>query len=80
MITYIEIFLFCSLFFPRIVLFIAWMTGSIPSNNVPLFFDLFGAIIIPRFLIMYYIIHAELGAGWLIAHIIALIIQLIIDE
>lgn len=69
-----ELLLFFSLFFPRISLFIAWMTGSIPCNNVPFFFDLIGAIVFPRLLIIYYIWYAELGTGWMVAHIVALIL------
>lgn len=80
MITYIEIFLLISLLFPRITLFIAWISGTIPLNNVHLFFDLLGALIFPRLLIIYYIVYAELGIGWLIAHIIALIIKIIINS
>lgn len=80
MITYIEIFLLISLFFPTITLIVAWMSNSIPLNNVPFFFDFIGAIIFPRLLIIYYIIYAELGFGWFIAHIIALIIKIIIDS
>jgi len=79
MITYIEVFLLISLFFPRITLFLFWMFSSVPNNNVPFFFDFIFAIIFPRLLIMYYIVYAELGTGWLIAHIIALIISKVID-
>jgi len=73
-------FLFFSLFFPRISLLIAYLAGGIPFNNVPLFFDVLGALIFPRLLIMYYIVYADLGTGWLIAHIIALIIRIIIKS
>jgi hypothetical protein len=74
-----ELLLFFSLFFPRISLFIAWIYSGIPFNNVPLFFDALGTIIFPRLLIMYYIIYADLGTGWLIAHIIALIIKALMN-
>ena len=70
-----EWLLFFSLFFPRISLFFAWMVGGIPYNNVPLFFDVVSAIVFPRMLIIYYIWYAELGTGWMIAHIIALIVS-----
>lgn len=71
--------LLVSLVFPRISLFIAYLAGGIPVNNVPLFFDVLGGLIFPRLLIMYYIVYAELGIGWLIAHIIALIIKMVIN-
>lgn len=74
------VLLFFSLFFPRLSLFIAWLAGGIPPNNVPLFFDVLGTLMFPRLLIMYYIIYADLGVGWLIAHIIALIIKLFINS
>jgi hypothetical protein len=80
MITYIEIFLLISLFFPTITLIVAWMNNFIPFNNVPFFFDFIGTLIFPRLLIIYYIVYAELGTGWLIAHIIALIIKIIINS
>jgi hypothetical protein len=71
--------LFFSLFFPRITLLLAYIAGGIPVNNVPLFFDVLGALVFPRILIMYYIVYADLGTGWLIAHIIALIIKMVIN-
>lgn len=71
MITFL---LFVGLFFPRIALTIAYLGGGVPTNNVPLFFDFIGTLIIPRILIMYYIWYAELGGGWMFLHIFALII------
>jgi len=73
-------FLLISLFFPRLCLFIAYVNSSIPKNDIPLFFDFLGSLIFPRLLIMYYIWYAELGTGWIIAHIIALIISKIINS
>ncbi len=72
------IFLFISLFVPRLGLFAAWLFGGIPFNNVPFIFDLLGALIFPRILIIYYIWYAELGTGWMVAHVIALIIALVV--
>ncbi len=72
--------LFFSLFFPRLSLFIAWLAGGIPVNNVPFFFDALSTLMFPRLLIMYYIVYADLGTGWLVAHIIALIIKLFINS
>ena len=48
-------FLVLGLIFPRITLFIAWMGGSIPANNIPFIGDLFMAIFVPRVLIIIYI-------------------------
>jgi len=73
-------FLLISLFFPRLCLLVAYINSSIPKNDVPFIFDLLGSFLFPRMLIMYYIWYAELGTGWLIAHIIALIIKIIINS
>jgi hypothetical protein len=73
------LFLFFSLLFPRLSLFVAWLSGGIPPNNVPLFFDGLGALVFPRMLIMYYIVYADLGTGWLIAHIIAFIVRVYLE-
>lgn len=75
-----EWLLFFSLFFPRLSLFFAWVNNSIPFNNVPFFFDLIGAIVFPRLLIIYYIWYAELGTGWMVAHIVALILAKIFQS
>lgn len=71
--------LLLGLFFPSIALLFTWIFGEIPTNNIPLFFDVLGAIISPRLLIIYYIVYADLGTVWLIAHIIALIIKMFIN-
>lgn len=75
-----EWLLFFGLFFPRLSLFFAWIFNSIPYNNVPFFFDLIGAIVFPRLLIIYYIWYAELGTGWMVAHIVALILAKILQS
>lgn len=49
-------FLVLSLFFPRITLLIAWFSGSIPPNDIPFWGDFFMAILIPRVLILIYIV------------------------
>jgi len=76
----IELFLFISLFFPRISLIIAWVFSGIPINNIPFFLDGIMTLLCPRLLIMYYILYAELGIGWLIIHIIALMIKIFINN
>lgn len=76
MITFL---LLVGLVFPRIALLLTYIGGGIPANNVPLFFDVLGALVFPRLLIMYYIVYADLGIGWLIAHIFALIIKIILN-
>mgnify|MGYP001602294369 CR=1 FL=1 len=73
-------FLLISLLFPRLCLLVAYLNHQIPQNDVPLFFDFFGAAFFPRMLILYYIWFAELGTGWFIVHLIALIISMIIKS
>lgn len=69
--------LFFGLFFPRISLWVAWLTASIPPNTVPFWFEFFLTIFLPRGLICFYIV-TTLGwdSGWLIAHGIAWLIAI----
>ncbi len=73
-------FLLISLLFPRLCLLVAYIYNQVPQNDVPFFFDFLGAVFFPRMLILYYIWFAELGAGWFIAHLIALIISIAIKS
>lgn len=70
-----EYLLFFSLFFPRITLFAAYMTGHIPPNMVPFWLEFFTTLFIPRALVIFYI-GTILGwkSGWLIAHVIVWIL------
>lgn len=67
------------LFFPRITLWVAWLTASIPPNSVPFWFEFFLTLFLPRALICFYIV-TTLGwhSGWLIAHGIAWIIAVVL--
>lgn len=66
--------LIATLFLPRIGLFIAWCTGQIPPNTIPFFGDVLLAILLPRLLMIIYII-TNLGfGGWFWAHVIAWIL------
>lgn len=53
-------FLILTLFFPRIGLLIAYFTHNIPLNPVPLVGDVLMAVLLPRFLIAFYI-YVNLG-------------------
>lgn len=70
--------LFFGLFFPRISLWVAWLTGAIPPNTVPFWFEFFLTLFLPRALICFYIV-TTLGwdSGWLIAHGIAWFVAVI---
>lgn len=65
-------FLLLSLFIPRITLFLWWMNGNIPYNTTPLMADFFGALLIPRILILVYIYGIQGFSTWFIVHLVAL--------
>jgi hypothetical protein len=65
-------FLFFSLFFPRLSLWVAWMNGQVPRNDVPFFVDFCMTILAPRLLILYYIYINAGFCGWFVAHLIML--------
>jgi hypothetical protein len=73
-----EYLLFFSLFFPRISLFVAWLSGAIPPNGVPFWFEFFLTLFVPRALIIFYI-GTTLGwnSGWLVAHVIAWLLAML---
>jgi len=72
--------LFFGLFFPRISLWVAWLTGAIPPNTVPFWFEVFLTLFLPRALLCFYIV-TTLGwnSGWLIAHGIAWFIAVVLS-
>lgn len=67
-----DVFLLVSLFFPRATLIIYYFLGQIPFNTVPFALDIFLAFLIPRLLILIYIIQNNgMGGTWFWLHIIA---------
>jgi hypothetical protein len=64
-------FLLLGLIFPRLTLLFTWLCGHIPYNDVPLPLDALGALILPRFLIAYYIA-TDIGTAspWFWAYVI----------
>lgn len=68
-------FLVVSLFFPRLVLLVYYVTGWIPPNTIPLLGDVLLAVFIPRLLILIYIYQTLGGkSAWFWIHVIALIL------
>ena len=63
-------FLILGLIFPRITLLIAYCSHSIPPNAIPFWGDFFMAALIPRVLILIYIVTNMGFGGWAIAHLI----------
>jgi hypothetical protein len=70
-------FLVLSLFLPRLALLIAYCNGCIPPNDIPFWGDFFMALLIPRILIIIYIITNMGFGGWAVAHIIMAVITMI---
>ncbi len=68
------IFLILSLFIPRITLIIYYLLHQIPINTVPFFGDIILTILIPRALILIYIVQ-NLGimSPWFWVHLIVAI-------
>jgi len=60
-----------TLFLPRIGLYIAWLNGTIPYNDIPFWGDFFMTLFIPRVLMLLYI-GMNMGCGniWFIVHLI----------
>jgi hypothetical protein len=68
-------FLVMGLFLPRLTLFIAWIGHCIPPNDIPFIGDLFLTLLVPRVLIMIYIVGCMgLYCGWFWVHLIVLIL------
>lgn len=65
-------FLLMSLFFPRIVLFLSWITGNLPYNSTPLFLDVITSIFFPRILILIWIHNLQGMSPWFWIHFIVL--------
>jgi hypothetical protein len=67
-------FLVLGLFLPRVTLVAAYLTHSVPPNNVPLIFDLLGAVFLPRVLICIYIAYNMGYNEWFWLHLIVALI------
>lgn len=67
-------FLVLGLFLPRVTLVAAYLTSSVPPNNVPFLLDALGAVFLPRVLICIYIAF-NLGYNqWFWLHLIVALI------
>jgi hypothetical protein len=63
--------LVAGLFFPRLTLFVAWLASGYPPNPLPVLADFFLWLILPRFLMAFYI-YTDMGMNnlWFWAYII----------
>lgn len=68
-------FLVLGLFLPRVTLVGAYLTHTIPPNNVPFILDVLGAIFLPRVLICIYIAFNRGYDEWFWLHLaVALVV------
>lgn len=67
-------FLVLGLFLPRVTLVAAYLTHTVPPNNVPFILDLLGTLFLPRVLICIYIAF-NLGYNeWFWVHLIVALV------
>jgi hypothetical protein len=67
-------FLILGLFLPRVTLVAAFLTHSVPPNNVPFILDLLGTLVLPRVLICVYIAYNMGYNEWFWLHLIVALI------
>ena len=67
-------FLVLGLFLPRVTLVAAYLTSSVPSNNVPFVLDALGTVFLPRVLICIYIAFNMGYSQWFWLHLIVALI------
>jgi hypothetical protein len=67
-------FLALTVFFPRIGLLAAYLTGTYPPNNVPNMIDVILWVILPRLLMLIYIYDNMGTTFWFWIHLVAAII------
>jgi len=67
-------FLVLGLFLPRVTLVAAYLTHTIPPNNVPFILDMLGAIFLPRVLICIYIAFNMGYNEWFWLHLIVALV------
>jgi hypothetical protein len=67
-------FLVLGLFLPRVTLIAAYLTDSMPPNNVPFILDVVGAVFLPRVLICIYIAYNMGYNEWFWLHLVVALI------
>ena len=67
-------FLVLGLFLPRVTLIAAYLTHSIPRNEVPLIFDVLGLVFLPRVLICIYIAYNMGYNEWFWLHLVVALV------
>ena len=67
-------FLVLGLFLPRVTLIGAYLTGTVPPNNVPFLLDALGTVFLPRVLICIYIAFNMGYNVWFWLHLVVALI------
>jgi hypothetical protein len=67
-------FLVLGLFLPRVTLIAAYLTHSMPRNEVPLLLDALGCVFLPRVLICIYIAHNMGYNEWFWVHLLVALV------
>jgi hypothetical protein len=67
-------FLVLGLFLPRVTLVAAYLTHTMPPNNVPFLLDVLGAVFLPRVLICVYIAFNMGYNEWFWIHLIVALV------
>ncbi len=67
-------FLVLGLFLPRVTLLAAYLTHTMPPNNVPFLLDVVGAVFLPRVLVCIYIAFNMGYNEWFWLHLIVALI------
>jgi hypothetical protein len=67
-------FLVLGLFLPRVTLVAAYLTSTVPPNNVPFLLDVLGTVFLPRVLICIYIAFNMGYNEWFWLHLIVALI------
>ena len=67
-------FLVLGLFLPRVTLVAAYLTHTVPPNNVPFILDVLGTLFLPRVLICIYIAYNMGYNEWFWIHLIVALV------
>jgi hypothetical protein len=67
-------FLVLGLFLPRVTLIAAFLTHTVPPNNVPFLVDVLGTVFLPRVLICIYIAENTGYNEWFWVHLVVALV------
>lgn len=62
-------FLVLGLLFPRLTLLFTYLFGNMPDNSTPFAADVLCAILMPRFLIAFWVYEQHLNAIWIVLYV-----------